>query len=383
MVVYHAKKSTFIDDVLDGDIESKIHQEYFDKLGRRTSDNEVKSWKNSMMYMSNVVSDPDIPADSEISIEFQIPLTSKRIDFIITGQNEEQKDHVVIVELKQWSSASMTDMDGLVQTRFQHGVANTAHPSYQAWSYARTIENFNQTVYDENITLTPCAFLHNYEDNGVLSDPFYSEYVNQAPIFYKSDLRKLRDFIKRFIKHGDNKDLMYRIDNGKIKPSKQLADSIASMLKGNKEFVMIDDQKVVFEIAKRLALKASTSNKQVLIVEGGPGTGKSVVAINLLATLTKEGLVSKYISKNAAPRAVYADKLAGSKKKTEISNLFGGSGSFIDVESNVFDCLIVDEAHRLNLKSGLYGNLGVNQALEIMNAGKCTIFFVDDISRSI
>ncbi len=90
-----------------------------------------------------------------------------------------------------------------------------------------------------------------------------------------------------------------------------------------------------------------------MIVEGGPGTGKSVLAINLLVALSKLGLVCQYVSKNAAPRAVYESKLTGVLRKTEISNLFSGSGAFTESEGNCFDVLIVDEAHRLNEKSGV------------------------------
>jgi hypothetical protein len=113
------------------------------------------------------------------------------------------------------------------------------------------------------------------------------------------------------------------------------------MIKGNEEFVMIDDQKVVFENAIALAKKASKKNKQVLIVQGGPGTGKSVVAINLLASLTRVGLVTQYVSKNAAPRAVYEAKLTGSMRPTEMRNLFRGSGAFIATQANDYDALIV------------------------------------------
>lgn len=378
MIVYHKTKSDFLEDVLEGNISDVIHSQYFNKLGRHTSKNEVLSWKNSMMYMNNVLNDDGIPDLAIVSIEFQIPLTSKRIDFIISGLDNEKEEKVIIIELKQWSSATITDKDAIVSTRFQHGEREVAHPSYQAWSYARTIENYSETVQNESITLMPCAYLHNYDADGVIDNTFYNAHIDKAPLFLKKDAKKLRDFIKTHIKYGDSKDVMYRIEHGKIKPSKQLADSLASMLKGNEEFVMIDDQKLVFETAKKLALQATESSKYVLIVEGGPGTGKSVVAINLLVQLTSKGLVSKYISKNAAPRAVYTQKLTGTKKRTEISSLFGGSGAFIDVEENTFDVLIVDEAHRLNLKSGLYGNLGENQALELINASKMAVFFVDD-----
>ncbi|RZK26113.1 MAG: DUF2075 domain-containing protein, partial [Flavobacterium sp.] len=200
-------------------------------------------------------------------------------------------------------------------------------------------------------------------------------------LFLKGDAVKLRDFIKQFVKHGDDRKIMYRIDHGNIRPSKMLADSMVGMLKGQPEFIMIDDQKVIYETALQLAGKANINQKEVLIVKGGPGTGKSVVAINLLVELTKRGLLAKYVSKNAAPRAVYESKLTGTLRKTVISNMFGGSGAYIETDANQFDTLIVDEAHRLNEKSGLYGNNGLNQIKEIIDASQSTVFFIDEDQR--
>ena len=200
--------------------------------------------------------------------------------------------------------------------------------------------------------------MHNYNPDNIINSDFYSNYTSKAPLFLKPDAQKLRQFIKQFVKYGDKKDILYKIDNGRLRPSKQLADSLASMLDGKEEFIMIDDQKVVYEKAIELVKLSKPEKKHVLIVEGGPGTGKSVVAINLLVAFTRLQLVAKYISKNSAPRAVYAAKLRGIKTKTDIDNLFGGSGSFYDIEPNTFDGLIVDEAHRLNQKSGLFQNLG-------------------------
>lgn len=159
------------------------------------------------------------------------------------------------------------------------------------------------------------------------------------------------------------------------------------MIKGNKEFVMIDEQQVVFDELLRLS-KETVNNwkkneqKGVYIVEGGPGTGKSVIAINLLAKLTVEKkYVCHYVTKNAAPKNVFAAKLKGTKSKNEIDILFKGSGSFIDCSSNDYDVLIVDEAHRLNAKSGIFANKGENQIKEIINASKFSIFFIDEYQR--
>lgn len=381
MIVYQATKKSFIEDILSNDIENIIHREFQKKLNRKTQATEINSWKHSMQYMSNVLADPGIPDQSGVSIEFQIPQTSNRIDFIITGKNESQAEYALIIELKAWSSCQLTGKDAIVKTILNRSYQETSHPSYQAWSYAALLKGFNQTVYEESIELQPCAYLHNYAADGVIDNEFYQYYVKKAPLFLKSDARKLQDFIKRYIKYGDDTSIMYRIDSGKIKPSKALADSIGSMIKGNEEFIMIDDQKVVFENALALATQSSENDKNVLIVEGGPGTGKSVVAINLLVKTTKKGLVTQYVSKNAAPRAVYESKLTGTLRKTEISNLFKGSGAFVNSQPNEFDVLIVDEAHRLNEKSGLYKNLGVNQIKELIRASKFSIFFIDEDQR--
>ncbi len=380
MIVYHSTKQGFVQDVFNGTIADDIENAYQFHLGRKPSPNEKLSWKNSMMYMYTVINTPDIPDISTVAIEYQIPLTAKRIDFIISGTDNNKTNNVVIVELKQWETASLTDKHALVSTRFLHGEHETTHPSYQAWSYAYMLENYNENITNHNIKLYPCAFLHNYPPDGVIDAQCYSEFIERAPIFLKNDAQALQNFIKKHVKHGSKQDIVWLIENGKLRPSKQLTDSLASMLKGNREFVMLDDQKVVYEQALSLA-KQMKKGKQVLIIEGGPGTGKSVIAINLLVELQKLGLVSQYVSKNAAPRDVYTAKLTGSFKAGFIKNLFVGSGGFIDTPNELFDVLLVDEAHRLNLKSGLFNNKGNNQIEEIIQASKLSIFFIDDHQR--
>lgn len=381
MIVYTACKSKFLDDVLDDQIHEAIHREFQRKLFRRAGDSEVNSWRNSMKEMRQVLNDPDIPGDSLVSIEYNIPLTGKRIDFILTGRNAQLQECAVIIELKQWSDVQATQQDAVVNTWLGKGNINTPHPSYQAWTYAALIEDYSEVVQNEQVRLSACAYLHNLDSAKVINDPFYKAHTDRAPVFISKDARKLSEFLKKHVKYGDQNDLMYRIEHGKIRPSKNLADSLSNMLLGNREFLMIDDQKLVYEMALDLAHARNDSSKRVLIVEGGPGTGKSVVAINLLSEFTQRGMVCQYVSKNAAPRAVFEAKLTGTFKKTRIANLFRGSGGYVDNQANQFDVLLVDEAHRLNEKSGLYGNLGENQIKELIHASKLCIFFVDEDQR--
>ncbi len=378
MIVYSATKDKFQNDVMSNNIGEIILKAYQTATGHKTGSSEITSWTNSLQYMERVLADNDIPNDSGIAIEYHIPQSSKRIDFIITGTDINKNETAILIELKQWQTAGLTDKDGIVTTRFKHGEQETAHPSYQAWSYKQLMLDFNQTIEEENIRLYPCAYLHNYEQDDIIDNDFYSEYTDEAPLFLKQDALKLREFIKIHVKYGDKSRIMYRIDNGKIRPSKNLADRLSSMLNRNTEFIMIDDQKVVYETAIKLATNSRETNKNVLIVEGGPGTGKSVVAINLLVALTYKMQLTQYVSRNSAPREVYEAKLTGSFKKSHITNLFSGSGSYHSLAANTFDSLIVDEAHRLNSKSGLFGHLGENQIKEIINSSKFCVFFVDE-----
>ena len=381
MLVYEGIKSGFIDDVNLNRIVDKIYDRYKQFFGR-TSESQLNSWKNSMQYMRGVLDDNEIPDNAGVAIEFNIPTTSKRIDFILSGRDNNRKDSVIIIELKQWETCNAVEgKDGIVSTFTGGGVREVAHPSYQALSYANLIKDFNETVQLDNIGLYPCAFLHNYDlrDTDPICSTQYQEYIKEAPMFGSNDFEKLRRFIKRYIVEGDDRELLYKIENGRIRPSKRLQDSLSKMLQGNKEFNMIDEQKVIYEDAIRMAIDTVSSNdKNVLVVQGGPGTGKSVLAINLLVELTKRNMTCFYVTKNAAPRAVFRDKLKGTFKMAYINNLFQGSGQFTEADKNEVNVLVVDEAHRLNAKSGMFQNLGENQIKEIINAANFSIFFIDE-----
>lgn len=384
MIVYQAEKTQFLLDYDERDIEDVIYAKYQAATHRKVAKAEIRSWRESLGYIARLLRDPEIAPDIGVAVEFILPQSSKRIDVILAGHADDGSRRLVVVELKQWSSVGATDRDAIVLLRGgMRPDQARIHPSYQAWSYTAFLEGFNEAIYDGGLQLKPCAYLHNYAADGIIDSPQYQAYIERAPLFLKGDedRKKLREFIKQHIRHGRGRQVLFDLERGRMRPSKALADVVGKLLKGNSEFALIDDQKEVFEAAKAACRQASASGRpRVLIIEGGPGTGKSVIAVNLLAAL-REGLTVKYISKNAAPRAVYSDKLIQTRDNAHLVNLFGGSGSFTETVQDAFDVLVVDEAHRLTEKSGFYGNLGTHQVKELIEAAKCSIFFIDEDQR--
>lgn len=264
MIIYQNSKKGFINDVRDNLIADKIEQEFKNHKIAHNNHAEYQSWCNSLQYMRNALDDEEIDNECRIAIEYQIPLTSKRVDFLIGGKDRNGRSNILVVELKQWEDSEETDHDYLVRAFTGGALRTVTHPSYQAYSYAKIISNFNEDVYKEDVSLLPCSYLHNYEEENRshIDNDFYKNAIELAPIFLKSDAVKFRSFIKRYIVKKGGEDILLKIENGKLRPSKALQDSLSSMLRGNEEFYLIDEQKVVYETVKKLVTSyVSSINK--------------------------------------------------------------------------------------------------------------------------
>ena len=380
MLAYLATKSDFLRDAPT--IEDLIRDAVKTKLNLNVGEREYVSWRNSLgNAMSHVMHSPSIPDDAGIAIEYRVNGRQYRLDFVVSGLDPQGFESIVIIELKQWTDIEFSELDEHVRTALGGGIRDTRHPSYQAWSYKSHLEQFNEYVYEKNVRVSACAYLHNLKSNAVISDSKYENAIARAPIFLNGQATEVSRMISNHISSGPGISLMESIEGSKTRPSQQLADAVGKMLEGQDEFVLIDDQKTVLETILLASRKSQTGGKRVVIVKGGPGTGKSVISIQALSKLTADRLNVKYVSANAAPRDVFISKLKGILKNDVVKHLFSGSGSFTESKKNTFDALIVDEAHRLRMKSGMYRNLGENQTKEIINSAKLSVFFIDEAQK--
>lgn len=376
MIVYEATAKRFIDDVDSNQIITQIEKAFREKLGRGIPPSEVSAYANSLPHMERVVRRSGVADDCGILIEYKIPLTNFRIDFVVAGQDSNGNKNFVIVELKQWQKANIAEGDGLVESFTGGANRIVTHPSYQSMRYKDFIGDFNETVYSGSVRTYSCAYLHNYPEKTPepLLDDKYTKVVEKSPLYFRDDQSKLEQFIAKYVKYGKGMDILYEINNGKIRPSRKLIDHVSSMFAGNQNYVLLDEQKVAFETAKVIANK---QEKAVVIIKGGPGTGKSVISVNLISALLNDRLNAIFIAPNSSFRDTLIKKLALDHQTQRVRNVFKGSAAFYDSAEDEFDVLIVDEAHRLK-KKGAFMYRGTNQVEDIIKASKVSIFFIDD-----
>ncbi len=385
MIVYNGTKRVFVEDVRNNVIADKILSLVRERGLAAGQEREFASWQNSMQFMRNIVDDADIADDVQIAIEYNIPQTSKRVDFIIMGADSTGKDSIVIVELKQWTKAEVVDDDMHFSVRTYVASDNriVCHPSYQAYSYSRFLVNYSEVVQSGGIRLVPCAYLHNYMPayRSALSADIYKDWFTTAPFFIMNESRQFNAFIKKHVTRKSSRgDLLFLIDHGRIKPTKSLQDALSSMVRGTPVFDLLDEQAVCFDMCIRTILQClKDRKKRTILIQGGPGTGKSVLAVNLLMHFITCSCNAAYVTKNSAPRQAFLSILSQNKAQNiaDIGILFRSPFGLSQAPQNSYDCLIVDEAHRLVKK--MYGDWnGENQVKESINASLLTIFMLDE-----
>ena len=392
MVVYSGNITDFHKDEFNGLLVEKLIEIAKDE-GYSADDAQKAAWSNSLMRMDYLLSNSTLPKDCGVAIELQVPPTNKRIDFVLTGRDSLDKKIAILVELKQWSKAEKVEgKRQLVKTYVGGGYREVTHPSYQVVGYATLIHAYNTTVEKEQVGLKELAYLHNYylkDKDDPLEDKEYQPYLSEAPLFGAEDQGKLITYLQKYLHKGDrNREILAELKNGEIRPTKSLQDSISQMLAGKQEFFLIDQQKVVYEEIMALARNSfRTKQKRVFIVKGGPGTGKSVLAINLLAEMTiKDNKIATYLTKNSAPRKVFESKLANNPtQKARIHAIFSTPDSIAHIAKdgkifNAYDAILVDEAHRLTYNDRFYPH--ANFIKDIINESLFSVFFIDE-SQSV
>lgn len=382
MRLYSDSSRAFLDDTLHNRIAGKLKAAFFEHFRYYPADSEVASWRNSLRATAQVFAAAEL-TDHGVTLEYQLPLTSKRLDCMICGRDSSARDQSVIVELKQWERSEPSAGDNEVISLVGGAEREVLHPSVQVGQYSRYLQDAHTAFYEgpNPIAVSACAYLHNYTpvENDPLLDTKFAPTIALYPLFAASDVDLLCEYLTDRLSDGQGMEVLRRVESSEYRPSKKLLDHVARMIRKEPAYHLLDEQLVVFDRVLAEARSGLASDrKQVIIVKGGPGTGKSVIAINLMATLLEKNFNAHYATGSRAFTETLR-KVIGRRGAVQ----FQYFNSYMTAEPGVVDILIADESHRLRETSASRFTARRKrstypQVRELLDASKLAVFLLDD-----
>jgi uncharacterized protein len=381
MRLYSGTSQNFIKDAIHNQIAEKLKNAFFNYYRHNPSPAEINSWRNSLRSVSQVFQYADLN-DHGVLLEYQLPLTSRRLDCMICGRDQYKKDRAVIIELKQWDKCEEANGENEVLTWIGGGKREVLHPSVQVGQYQMYLEDTHTAFYEGNaVQLRACTYLHNYNyysEDVIFASKFHSA-LEKYPLFTADDVEKLTLYLHDQLLNGAGLDVLRRVEESKYRPNKKLMDHVGNIIRNKSEYILIDEQLVVYDSVLSCAKKSyHDKQKVVIIVKGGPGTGKSVIAINLMADLLLKGYNAHYATGSKAFTETLR-KIIGMRGAVQ----FKYFNSYASADQNVMDVLIADEAHRIRETSNSRFTKRIDrsnksQIEELLYASKVAVFFIDD-----
>ncbi|MGI6775909.1 MAG: DUF2075 domain-containing protein [Patescibacteria group bacterium] len=383
MILYEGTIEQFNQDVIQNCIADRAAEKYQAHYNRRPNNSEYRSWAYSLAILNNSFRYANLK-DNYVLLEYELPYSSQRIDVILFGENYQDQKNVVVIELKQWSNdnVSPAESKGNVIVNYGRFKKEEPHPSLKVQGYHFYLKDFIKLFTEKNApNLNSLAYAHNYsrERGGVLFSDEFQSALAEFPLFAKEDSIKLANYLKDRLSKGRGQILYERFARSKIGPSKKLLAHTSEMINKQQVFNLIDDQIAAYNAIMHKAKKLSgTEEKSVILVNGGPGTGKSVIALEVMGELLRQGKKVVHATGSSAFTNTLRS-LVGLRAK----NLFKFFNSFTRANPNCFDVLICDEAHRIRESSAdryTPKELRTNdpQIDELLRVANLSVFFIDE-----
>jgi hypothetical protein len=381
MHLYAGTSTDFVEDATLNRIGAKIAEAWFEHFRYEAPKGEVAAWKNSLQSMANAVQHGSLD-DHGVIVEYSLPLSSKRLDVMLTGSSRDGRRQAVIVELKQWSESFPTHVDECVVTFVGGRKREVLHPSAQVDGYRQYLKDTHSAFSDGAIGLSACSFLHNmtFDEQDEIFSARHLDLIQVAPVFTGDRTTDLIEYLQDHLSGGGGVPVLESVLSGRYAPHKKLLAHTAQMIKGEPAYVLLDEQRVVFNsVLAQVAEAHRTAEKAVFVIKGGPGTGKSVIALNLVGELSEAG----YVTHHATGSRAFTEnvrRIVGRRA----ANLFKYFNSYLGADANTLDVLVCDEAHRIrevshNRFTPKAERTDEPQVKELIDVAKVSVFLLDDL----
>ncbi|MFF2630663.1 DNA/RNA helicase domain-containing protein [Kitasatospora griseola] len=365
---------------LAGSLFVRLIDQFVHQHGHKPSPSEARSWEMSIPELTNALLDAGLGM-VEVLLEYALPLNSKRADVVLAGVHPVTGEpSYVVVELKQWSSALPEDGEPLL-CRVDAYTRPVLNPIEQVRGYCDYLVSFNGALAEHPDRVSGVAFLHNATEFGV-QGLYEVEQDERGRLFTAERRGEFVEYLRSKLSPVSGAQAADLLLAGKTAPSKQLMAVAADEVREREQFVLLDEQRVAYELVLRAVRRAQQSDhKQVVVITGGPGTGKSVIALSLLGDLYRRG-VTAFHATGSSSFTTTMRRVAGARKR-QVQELFKYFNSFMTAERNGFDVLICDEAHRIretsaNRYTRAAQRTGKPQIEELIDAARVPVFLLDE-----
>lgn len=381
MQLYSGASTDFIAGTATNAITDRLITNFERHYRYRPGDAEVRSWQNSLSRFARVLEIADL-RDQGVIVEYQLPLTSKRLDVMVTGADRASGDDAaVIIELKQWDEVSPSYVDDCVETWVGGGLRKVLHPSRQAADYQRYLLDTHTTFSDGDVGLRSCSYLHNLATDRAqaIFDEAFAELIAANPSFVAEGTGDLASYLDHQVGGGEGGRVLDAVLAGRYRPHPRLMSHVAEVIDNEPAFVLLDEQRVAAnEIIARVRNRQLAERPSVVIVRGGPGTGKSLIAVHVMADLARQGFAAVHATGSKA----FTSTLQATVGR-RASSMFRYFNNFGKVEPHSIDLLVADEAHRIRETSNTRFTRKADrtdrpQVEELITAAKVAVFFIDD-----
>ncbi|WP_334663385.1 DUF2075 domain-containing protein [Streptomyces cyaneofuscatus] len=364
---------------VEGRLARLLTENFLHQHRHRPQPAEVRAWERSVPALTNVLVEAGL-GEVEMLLEYGLPLTSKRADVILAGVHPATGEaSYVVVELKQWSEAHPEPEDPLLChiDAYDHPILN---PIEQVRGYCDYLVSFNGALENHPKSVVGVAYLHNAVESKVAGLRHVAE-DDRGRMFTGDQRGAFLSYLRSRLAAKPGADAADALLQAKVRPSRQLMAVAAAEVRDREQFVLLDEQRLAYETVMAAVRRArQADHKQVVVVTGGPGSGKSVIALSLLGDLYRRGVPALHATGSQSFTKTMR-KIAGTRKP-EVQRLFRYFNSFMEAEPNDLDVLVCDEAHRLRKTSAnrytkATLRTGRPQVAELMAAARVPVFLLD------
>ncbi|GAA0499077.1 DUF2075 domain-containing protein [Streptomyces olivaceiscleroticus] len=380
--------------------------------GRAADQGDIASWNNSIPVVVKALLDCGLD-EVEVQVEVDLPHTNSAVDLVLCGRHPGSgMDSYLAVELKQVRHATVDPRCPIaVDLGFGDG-KNKLHPVRQIQRYCEYMVRYLPHLREDEDRLMGVALLHNARDADVEA-LFSLPETDHGFLYTLDDLDRFRRVLTSRFAAASGKRAARALEHARRDPLLKVTDVARQRSVRGGGLILLDEQYVAFDRITRhlektapltsfnigLFYDADTAHrpaldpggKRVYILRGGPGSGKSAVALELQRALGRQGHEAVLASGSHAYTETLREIMLSTARRGQLSGkrsaarrLYRYFNSFTDTAPDSIDVLICDEAHRMRRSSTHrwtpkeLRDDDRPQATELIRTAKVPIFLLDD-----